>query len=417
MSKVQVSIYHDTRKAKISGLFPVKLRVYYREDKRLYPTDIDLSVSDFERSYSAQKPQKEYKTIKFNLVELEKKANDIVDELKVFTFDSFEKRMFRATGDNDNIIYYYNQKIAQLTKEERFGTASNYDLSLKSILLFAKGNRTNELKHLSFDIITPDFLNEFERWMLGRERGLTTVGMYLRPLRAVFNTGKLEKVVTEESYPFGKGRYLIPAGRGVKKALNSASLHKLYTHETEPGGEQEKARDYWFFSFQCNGMNFKDISHLKVADVQGSSIIFTRAKTRLTSKSDSKAIIVPITETVQAFIDKYSTGKVKTDYLFPILNNKMTPLEKHKKVQNFIRFVNQHTKNIAKDAGLAELSTYWARHSFSATVIRNGGSKEFVQESLGHKSISTTDAYFEGFEDETKKEVAENLMNFLKPAK
>ena len=35
-----------------------------------------------------------------------------------------------------------------------------------------------------------------------------------------------------------------------------------------------------------------------------------------------------------------------------------------------------------------------------------------MQESLGHKDMKTTQAYFDGFEDEAKKELANNLMDF-----
>ena len=37
---------------------------------------------------------------------------------------------------------------------------------------------------------------------------------------------------------------------------------------------------------------------------------------------------------------------------------------------------------------------------------------EFIQESLGHKNIKTTQNYFAGFENDAKKEIAESLLNF-----
>ncbi|MAU15158.1 MAG: hypothetical protein CMH46_06410 [Muricauda sp.] len=37
---------------------------------------------------------------------------------------------------------------------------------------------------------------------------------------------------------------------------------------------------------------------------------------------------------------------------------------------------------------------------------------EFVQESLGHSSMNTTKAYFAGFDDNTKKDFADQIMNF-----
>jgi integrase/recombinase XerD len=427
MSKVQVSIYHDTRKvkakdtgnekeqqkAKASDQYPVKLRIYYREDRRLYPTGVIISISDFERSYGTQKPQKDHKDIKFKLVELEKKAKGIIDNMSTFSFDAFEKKMFRATGDNDNVIHYYHQYIERLKHEKRISTANNYSLSLKSIMAFAKGNKTTDLKYLAFETITAGFLNDYEQWMIGKEKKITTVGIYLRPLRSIFNIGKAEGVITDEIYPFGKRKYQIPAGRNVKRALSKADLKKLFTFDVKKGSEQEKARDFWFFSYQCNGMNFRDIAELKVSDIQGSNIVFTRAKSKNTAKANSKKIIAPITENILLVLNKYRTGIAKNDYVFSIFKPTMSPENKHREIQNFIRFVNQHIKNLAKDAGVDEdISTYWARHSFTTMAIRNGAPMEYIQESLGHQDMKTTMNYWSGFEDKVKREVAEKLMEF-----
>jgi site-specific recombinase XerD len=44
--------------------------------------------------------------------------------------------------------------------------------------------------------------------------------------------------------------------------------------------------------------------------------------------------------------------------------------------------------------------------------VRKGASMEFIQESLGHKDLSTTQSYFAGFDDESKKEFSKSLMDF-----
>jgi site-specific recombinase XerD len=427
MPNVQVSIYHDTRRAKGkaaaqdkeqpkqtgSEIYPVKLRVYYRGDRRLYSTGEELSIIDFERSYGSQKPQKEYKDIKFKLVELEKKANDIIEHMKTFSFHAFEKKMFRNTGDNDNVIQYYNEYVKQLKSEGRISTANNYENSLKSILDFAKRNKNNEITYLPFELVTSAFLKDYEQWMIGKNKKATTVGIYLRPLRSIFNIAKSEGVVIDDIYPFGKRRYQIPAGRNIKKTLTRDELKKLYQYKVKDGSEQEKARDFWFFSYQCNGMNLRDIAELKVSDLQGSNILFTRTKTKNTTKSDSKKIVVPITQNIKAFIEKYGTGQEKKDFLFPIFQPSMSAEEKLRVIQNFTRFVNQHIKIIAKAIGIdTGISTYWARHTYTSVAIKGGASMAYIQESLGHKDMKTTLNYFSGFEDNVKRDVAEKLMDF-----
>ena len=96
-------------------------------------------------------------------------------------------------------------------------------------------------------------------------KSFTTVGFYLRSLRVIFNLGIESNVVNKDLYPFGVKRYEIPSSSNTKKAFDSSQLGILFHSEAQTS-EQEKARDFWFFSFACNGMNMKDILQLLVQE-------------------------------------------------------------------------------------------------------------------------------------------------------
>ena len=53
-----------------------------------------------------------------------------------------------------------------------------------------------------------------------------------------------------------------------------------------------------------------------------------------------------------------------------------------------------------------------ARHTFSTVMKRSGASTEFIQETLGHTNIKTTENYLDSFEKEVKKEFAYRLVSF-----
>jgi site-specific recombinase XerD len=55
---------------------------------------------------------------------------------------------------------------------------------------------------------------------------------------------------------------------------------------------------------------------------------------------------------------------------------------------------------------------YFLGHFFATNSIRKGATMEFIQESLCHSSIATTQLYFAGFEDDSKRKFAHNLMDF-----
>jgi integrase/recombinase XerD len=417
MIKPHISIYLDTRRAKANNLYPVKLRVFISKGKqrtqKLYPLEMDLTKEAFERSYNAAKPRKEDKDLKLKLLTKEQRAVEVADSLSVFTFEKFERELFREKQSANDAVYHYKLYIKDLIDKGKITTASNYDLSLKSLLDFVNSKGKGKATSLFFDSVTVDFLQCYERWMLAKERSRTTVGIYLRPLRAIFNNAIESGDIHKDLYPFGKRKYQIPAGRNIKKAFNKEQLGTLFRHDTLIP-EQEKARDFWFFSYACNGMNIKDIANLRYSDLSGDSIVFSRAKTIDTTKANHKPIVVSLSEFPLSVIKKYGNiEKNPSNYIFPILTKDMNAQEQDRAVKNFTRFINQHIKKLAKTAKLPEeISTYYARHSFATNAIRNGASMEMIQESLGHSNLKTTLNYWGGFEDDIKREIAGKLMDF-----
>lgn len=422
MLQPKASIYHDTRRAKQNGLYPVKVRVHYNNSYRLYLTStdttksIELSKKDFKQSYLSEKPRIDYKGLKLQITAYEIKANNVIEDLPNFSFEAFEKKYYRANGDGENIVWHSDQYIKKLMKEDRVKTAISYDVSMKSFLSFYNKGRKQgtERTKLPFGQIDPAFLNQYEKWMVDKGRSLTTVGIYTRSLRTIFNNAISEGAISDEVYPFGKKKFKIPAGQNVKKALSKNELKALFEYPVTEDSIFEKAKDFWFFSFQSNGMNMRDIAELKYKNYRDNSLIFIRSKTKNTTKGDSKPVSVPIVNFTKNIIKKYGNNPAKPDtYIFPILNECKNETEKVRAIERFTRFVNQHIKKIALEAGLSgEISTYWARHSFATTLKRNGANTAFIGEMLGHQNEATTRSYLDSFDDNIKREHANKLMNF-----
>ena len=420
--EVFISLYLDTRRAKSNNRYPVKIRVFTTSPRKqkLYPTKFDFTEKEFESIWKTVKPRLEYKESRLELNAIEALAIETAKGITPFNFEEFDKKMNRNKGEGQNVFYHYNLTIKQLLRNNQLGTASNYELSAKSLkhfVLHLKGKEIKEkkaleaellnIKDISFKEISPEWLNRYEKFMISvQNRSRTTVAIYLRPLRAVFNTALNSKDIDPEFYPFGKRKYQIPSVKNVKKALGKAELKVLMQAEARTP-EQAKARDFWFFSYICNGM-------LRYGDIQEGKIIFYRAKTINTSKADSRPVIVHLTEYAKFIIDKYGNPiKDSKQLIFPILNDEQTEAKKFSTIKNFTRFINQNLKKLAKANNItSEISTYWARHSFATNAIRSGLSMEFVGEALSHSNIKTTQGYFAGFEEENKKELMEKLMEF-----
>jgi integrase/recombinase XerD len=416
MENISISIILDKRRAKKDGNYPVKLRVFCPNPRtqKLYATNIDLTDSDFEKVWHSNRPRAEWKEVKRKLLKVEAKAVEVAGNITPFNFTDFEFKFNGKSSNSTNVFHHFDQMVVKLKKNKQYGNATNYEVTANSLKKFIKSTSRKSGDSLSFHSITPEWLQDYENHMIrDLGRSYTTVSIYLRTLRAIFNEAISDKVISREYYPFGKKKFTIPKSKGVKKALTKDQLKVLFN--AKPVNEyQEKARDFWFFSFVCNGMNVKDILMLRNKDLEADSFSFYRAKTITTRKGDLQRVAVLLNDFSKSVIKKYrSTLESPNAYVFPILNATNSELSNHIAVKNFTRFINQHIKKLAADNGLpSEISTYWARHSFATKAIRDGASMEFVGEALNHSDTQTTKNYFAGFTTDVKREFAENILNF-----
>jgi site-specific recombinase XerD len=405
-----ISYYLDVRRPKKNGKYPLKLRMFTSNPRKqkLYNTVFDFTEKEFTNIWETLKPRNEHKKIRLKLQALENKANDVASKLPYFTFEAFERSFLgKINPDRNSVVLYYDKVLIEYYNNNQLGTASSYELSLKSLLNF------HGKDSLTFYDITPSWLKGYESWMLNKKKlSRTTVGIYLRPLRAVFNNAIYDNAIDHNAYPFGKRKYQIPAPKGVKKALSKDQLKKLF--EAVPlTSEQQKAKDFWFFSYVCNGMNIKDIAYLKYKDFSGEILTFRRAKT-INTNMTQPTVLVYLNDFSTNVINKYGNrNKIPDNYIFDIIDSKSETEDQRKQVKNFIRFINQHFLKYTKSLGIdSPVSTYWARHSFATTAIRNGASMEYVSEALNHSNLNTTRNYFAGFEDDKKREINKKLLEF-----
>jgi len=406
--RTTTSIYLDTRRQKQDGTYPVQLRITHQRKRKYYGlAGYSFTKEDFKR-ITGDKPRGEFKDLQMKLNLIEQKAMDVINNLPAFTFQQFEKRFFHKTNTGRNLFLSFELRIEHLKKNGQIGTASAYITAKKSLETFCY----NRIK-LNFQDITPEFLQKYENWMSDTGKSLTTVGIYLRCVRELYNTAIRNGNATREDYPFGRDKYQIPQPQNIKKALQLSDIAKIFRYEPEENSPEHFAKDIFLFSYLANGMNLRDICLLKYGYIHGEYIHFRRAKTELTNRN-SKPIDVYMTDEVKEIIERWGSKPVfANNYIFSILTNGLTPGQIQKKVKKVTKQCNKYIKQIAIKVGITEnISTYTARHSFATVLKRSGASVEFISEQLGHTSVETTAAYLDSFEDEKKKEMAKKLTAF-----
>ena len=392
----------DSRRGTKGGKFPVKIRVTFNRDRKYYSTGKSLSIDEWEKLPATK--SRAFSEIKSDIQISFDKVKDIIQALEAessFSFESLNSRLGRCL--NDSINSAFKAKIKSLEIEGRAGTQVYYNCALTSFEKFAGEN-------IQFITVNVDWLKRYEKFMLKKDCSYTTIGMYLRAMRALMNDAKREDVIKESQYPFGKGKYEIPTGSGRKLALTLSQIKSIVNYSGNP--VTEKYRDLWFFSYLCNGINFTDLIQLKYSNIQNGEISFLRAKTIRTSKV-KKEIQATLTPEINKIIKRWGNPERRLDqYIFPYINGEETPMEIRSKAQDIIRRTNLRLKEIGEALNIDNLSTYSARHSFATVLKRSGANIAYISESLGHADLKTTETYLASFEQEERIKNAALLTKF-----
>lgn len=428
-----LAFYLDLRRETKTG-YPIKLRVYHIETKQKILLSIGLTIQaknkkvaqlEFEKAIEFNNSKQHI--LKRQLQSIMSEARQKADGLKPFSLQGFSKEFLNKLESGNNLQDYYQRKIEELLKYDQISSAESYRNSLRSIESFY--NHENKKRdQLNFEHIDKVFLKDYSFYMETYEDSETgkkkaskaTIGIYLRTLRAIFNLAKKDKCISEEQYPFlgRENGFKIPKSAKTHRALSQKELHFFY-HECIPiKNTWKKAKDFWFWSFNSNGMNFSDILRLTNDDFNGKTPLtsdyftFERRKTRNSLNSPTK-VKVFINDFHREVLKEYSLpSNDKSGYVFGELSKKMNETLIKKKIDNFVRFTNQHLNALCLFYGIEKINTYAARHSYASHSRDKGAPIDYISESLAHSTVQQTMSYLSSLDDGRKKEFSRTLMDF-----
>lgn len=398
---VTIASILDNRRVLSSGMYPIKIRVTYKRERKYYNTGVSLVVKDWERL-----PNTKLK----DLIRMRDSIQVTFDHIKTiinsllkedhFSFATLNNRLGMGTDHSLNLLF--KARIESLKEDGKHNTSDWYRYSLKSIEDFGG-------KSIMPRTITLDWLKKFEKHLLSANKSYTTVSMYMRALKAILNISKEQGMLKAREYPFGtsKDKYQIPRHEKRNLALTIQQVGQVVNYKCSSPIEK-LCRDLWFFSYLCNGANITDILQFTKDNIKGDTIQFYRQKTISTSAT-KKLIVAELTPEMRAILDEHGRpGK----YLFPILQGSETSLEKLKKVKGFTRSLNHYLSKIGEHLEIGNITSYTSRHSFATVLKRSGANIAFISESLGHTDVKTTENYLDSFEDDERKKNAKLLTNF-----
>lgn len=175
----------------------------------------------------------------------------------------------------------------------------------------------------------------------------------------------------------------------------------------------EKYRDFWFFSYLCNGINFRDMLFLRYGNIVDGEICFVRSKTSHTSNHirEIRAVLTPEMRDIIKRWGNPDDGNPDT-FLFKYAKD----TEDEFVISNIVRRVTHRCNialaKIAQAVGVPRFTTYSARHSYATVLKRSGTNIAYISESLGHSSLTITENYLASFEQEERIRNAQLLTKF-----
>lgn len=404
-------------------LCPVKLCITHNRKRKYYSISDKIKDNawlyvseDAIEKITSDSPRGKYRDIAFEYKKITDKAEAIINDLSVFSFNQFEQKFMNEVKDWDNVFAAMIEHIKELKSEDRFSYAMSFESTLRAVKEFHEGktfdfNSRNKVvsryekylsgKQLNFVDITPAWLKKFEKYLKDKGKKKSTLGIYVRNLRVLFNLA-IKKHHVKAEYPFNEHKPKTSSKRKI--ALTAEQISLIANYQTDDPKAQFY-RDMFMFSFLACGMNMTDIARLRYSNIEGNEIVFVRKKTEAEENTE-EPLQIPITKRMQSIIDTHGIRAVGYDsFIFPILRPEWDEERKFAEVRQLTKMVNQHLKRIAKAVKIKDnVSSYVARHSWATISKNTGASTEYISEQLGHSSVLVTKSYLKGFEKATREQ-------------
>ena len=295
--------------------------------------------------------------------------------------------------------------IGRLRKEGRHSTAHVYTNALFSFTKFCGTT------HVAFRQVTRERLRCYGQYLYSSGLKPNTVSTYMRMLRSIYNRG-----VESGRAPYVH-RLFHDVYTGVdvrqKKALPIGELRRLL-YEDPKSERLRRTQAIAALMFQFCGMSFADLAHLEKSALDQNVLRYNRIKTKT-------PMSVEILDTAKEMINRLRSNQDShpdsPDYLFDILSSdkKRTDERAYREYQSALRNFNNHLRGLAKALHLTSpVTSYTIRHSWATTAKYRGVPIEMISESLGHKSIKTTQIYLKGFALKERTEVNKMNLSYVK---
>lgn len=407
MNKATCKVVLDTKSKELEKkLF---LSVTYKREAYKYSLGLPYRLT------KEQFLNKNLKVTKEALAEAEPekaRAEQIIKNLgDNFTFAKF-KALFKGTEKNessmsDKIQDIFNHYLIDHPNLAQ-GTIDSYKTVINHLINYDKSVRLSD--------ITIAYIQSFIKHLKenGSVNSDTTINIYLRVLRAMYNYAETKLYTDPRNNPFGRNKIKISSNSNVKKAINEKDFQKFLSYKPTDTRE-EFAHDMFLISFGLIGMNIADIVSIKNKDIDKDNILsYTRKKTQ-NRRNNATSIVIKVSKPTLELIKKHGVINPNSpnDYIFPFLTPSMSGKQELRKRKDITKKINQSLEDICKHINIEKITTYAARHTIATMLMNSGTTVEAISKSLGHSSIKVTQNYLAQISDKVANDISDKTTSFM----
>lgn len=392
-----------TSKTLKNGEHPIMFRITQDRKPKYLSTGFSCLLSLWDKK--KEQPLKKHPNYKELLFLIESKKVALLKtvmemDVEKTDYSSEEvKDKIRSPKEKKQVIAFTTEIIVNLQKINKVGNASAYIDLRRTLVRFKEG------KDFPFSDVTHTFLVQLEQYLRERKLAETSISVYFRTLRSVFNKAIRENNVKKDSYPFDEFKISKFNTDTQKRAITKEDLNKILALELAEGTLEYDARNILIFSYYTMGTNFIDMANLKWENITNDRLQYTRAKT---GDFFNFKLLAP----ALAVLEYYRQIR-SNNYIFPIfdIQKHTEPLKMRTRLQTANKTYNRRLKEMGKLVGISiPLTTYVARHSAATHMKKSGVSVSVISQAMGHESEKVTQIYLDSIENDAVDNALDSLL-------
>ena len=342
------------------------------------------------------------------------RAREIIEKFELshkdWTLNQFEDA-FVNTSKQNKFKPYLENHIRTLQETGHIGNAACYSETLRMLQHYDP-----KLGQRLFPDIDLKYVNGFDIYLQKRGNKGNTRKYYLKALRAILNRAIQEGEASNDTYPFGKGKFEIAKLEEVtaKRYLSSDTFEKIKSTQAH-NPQAEYARQLFLFSYYCFGMSFIDMAYLTSDNIVSQNgidyIVYKRHK--IQHQKNVVPIHIQLNESIQALLKTLRDESPTVDgFLLPIVTCAGYSGEKlYNHIRGRYRKYSKYLNLLAEEFNIQELrlTSYVSRHTMAMTMQRNKIQRDVISQVLGHADLKTTNVYLDSFDNSIVDEAARVL--------